>query len=315
MFLARTRARARSASILFALLITVASIGTLATPSPTLAWSSGAFNSDSEQELLALTNETRASAGMAPLRWDGSLASIARWRSQDMITRDYFDHAIPPSGKMAWDVMDERGYCYNLAGENIGWNQNWPDDQATAQIAQSFASSSTHRENIVGRAWDSIGIGAYKGADGKIMWTVLFADRCGSTPAPVPAPAATATRQPSTTLERVSRTRVVTLARGSNNVVWVKFTFPPAMAGEHVQILRAKRSCESGSGGVRCGSGKTYGSWTSFSVLTGRVVDANGVVRVAVSAHRRQWLSLVASFPGDADHEAMKTTSQQVRWR
>src|SRR6185369_11140060 len=111
MLLARTRARARSASILFALLITVASVGTLAAPSPTLAWSSGAFNGDSEQELLALTNETRATAGMPPLRWDGSLASIARWRSQDMITRDFFDHAIPPTGKMAWDVMDERGYC------------------------------------------------------------------------------------------------------------------------------------------------------------------------------------------------------------
>ena len=62
----------------FALLITVASVGTLAAPSPTLAWSSGAFGGDSEQELLALTNETRASAGMASLRWDPSLASIAR---------------------------------------------------------------------------------------------------------------------------------------------------------------------------------------------------------------------------------------------
>ena len=231
-----------------------------------------------------------------------------------MVTRDYFDHAIPPTGKMVWDVMVERGYCYSLAGENIGWNQGWPDDQATAQIAQSFASSSTHRENIVGPAWNSIGIGAYKGADGKIVWTVLFADRCGTTPTATP-PAAAATPQPATTLERVSRTHVVTFAPGSNNVVWVRFTFPRSLAGDHVHILQAKRTCTSGSGGVRCASGRIYGSWGSFSVLTARVVDANGVVRVAVSANRRQWLSLVASFPGDADHAAIQTVAQQVRWR
>ena len=46
-----------------------------------------------------------------------------------------------------------------------------------------------HRANILGKTWDVIGIGAYKGADGKKMWTVLFADKCGSTaPKPTPKP-------------------------------------------------------------------------------------------------------------------------------
>ena len=65
-----------------------------------------------------------------------------------------------------------------MAGENIGWN-DYPDDVATAQIQSMFMGSSGHRANILGKAWDRIGIGAYKGADGKKMWTVLFADKCG----------------------------------------------------------------------------------------------------------------------------------------
>ena len=175
-----------------AVALAASSIGLLATPSVTLGWSNNAFSSASEQELLALTNQARSSAGKATLRWDSALASIARWRSKDMITRDYFSHSIPGGG-MVFDVMSARGYCYKLAGENIGWN-TYPDDVATAQIQQMFMGSSGHRENILGKAWDHIGIGAYKGPDGKKMWTVLFADKCGSssggTTKPKPKPVA-----------------------------------------------------------------------------------------------------------------------------
>jgi hypothetical protein len=66
-----------------------------------------------------------------------------------------------------------------------------------------FMASASHRQNILGTAWDHIGIGAYKAANGKKMWTVLFADRCGGTaskpkakprPAAVSKPRATTTR-------------------------------------------------------------------------------------------------------------------------
>ncbi len=57
-----------------------------------------------------------------------------------------------------------------------------------------FMDSSGHRKNILGRGWDAIGVGAYKGSDGKKMWTVLFADKCGSS-----APKATAKPAPKAT--------------------------------------------------------------------------------------------------------------------
>ena len=110
-----------------------------------------------------------------------------------MIDRDYFSHTIPGYGKV-FDKLDETGYCYKLAGENIGWNNN-PDGDATAVIHQMFMDSPGHRANILGD-WNVMGVGAYKGADGKKMWTVLFADKCGATPTPTPHPKAHAQTDP-----------------------------------------------------------------------------------------------------------------------
>jgi uncharacterized protein YkwD len=164
--------------VAFALSATTA-VG-LAIPAPTLAWDSNEFSSASEHQLIALTNESRAAAGLKSLKISSTLSSIARWRSKDMIKRDYFSHTIPGVGKV-FSVISDKGFCYRLAGENIGWN-NDGSANATASIHQMFMNSSGHRENILGKAWDVMGIGAYQGADGKKMWTVLFADTsgCGS---------------------------------------------------------------------------------------------------------------------------------------
>jgi uncharacterized protein YkwD len=148
-------------------------------PVTAFAWGANAFSSSSEQQLFQLTNQARAAAGRKALHWDSQLASFARARAKDMIVRDYFSHQIPPDGHTVFDLMSNAGYCYNLAGENIGWN-NYPDDQATDEVQTMFMNSPDHRANILGPAWDSIGIGAYKGPDGKKMWAVVFADKCGS---------------------------------------------------------------------------------------------------------------------------------------
>ena len=191
--------RERRLALAVALLFAVTSVATLAAPAATLAWDTNAFSSTSESQLVTLTNRARANAGLKSLKVDSTLRSVARWRSKDMIQRDYFSHTIPGYGKV-WDKLNAIGYCYRVAGENIGWN-NYPDDLATAAVQQAFMNSSGHRANILGKAWDVIGIGAYKGPTGKKMWTDLFADKCGTsgggggggggaTPKPTPKPTA-----------------------------------------------------------------------------------------------------------------------------
>jgi uncharacterized protein YkwD len=213
----------RRAAVLLLVAFAIASVGAFGLPREALGWSAGAFNADSEQELLARTNQARASAGLRALRWDATLGSIARSRSQDMIERDYFSHTIAGSGRHVWDVMDDRGYCYALAGENIGWNQHWADDQATAEIHTSFMGSSGHRANIMGDAWDVVGIGAFKGADGKAMWTVVFADQCGAvaaaTSSTAPKPIVTVPATPNPTARPAGRVTSVT-ASVARTVTW-----------------------------------------------------------------------------------------------
>jgi uncharacterized protein YkwD len=198
--LGRTGIRARLAvdprrfALMTILAFAITSIGLLVAPRTTLAWDNNSFSSTSEAQLVSLTNRARASAGLRALKVDSKLTAIARWRSKDMIVRDYFSHTILGTSYNVFHVMDTKGYCYKIAGENIGWN-NYPDDVATTTIQRQFMESPGHRANILGKAWDVIGIGAYKGPTGKKMWTVIFADRCGttstapkSTPKPTPRP-------------------------------------------------------------------------------------------------------------------------------
>ena len=197
--------RRRLARFTVVLLVAFTAVGwTLAVPAAQVAraWDAGAFSSADESLLFSLTNQARAAAGLAPVRWDAQLASIAEWRVQDMSTRDYFSHEIPPQGYLVFHYMDQRGVSYVLAGENIGWVSNIADDAATPWIQQQFMNSPEHRGNILGTKWDAAGVGAYKGADGKFMYCVLFKEsKPAATPQPTatPTPRSAATRKPKPT--------------------------------------------------------------------------------------------------------------------
>jgi uncharacterized protein YkwD len=191
----------RRFAVMTMLAFALTSVGLLATPRTTLAWDVNAFSSTSEAQLVRLTNQARAAAGLRALKVDSKLTAIARWRSKDMIVRDYFSHTILGTSYNVFHVLDQKGYCYRIAGENIGWN-NYPDDVATATVQRQFMNSPGHRANILGKAWDVIGVGAYKGPTGKKMWTVIFADRCGTTstaPKPTPKPTPRPTPRPQAT--------------------------------------------------------------------------------------------------------------------
>ena len=166
------------------LVVGLAATGLLALPGATIAgpvsaesWAAGTYSADAEGELIARTEATRQDAGDSTLVVDPALARLARWRSRDMIERGYFSHDIPDVGNV-FRRLDADGYCYELAGENIGWDTD-ADAAAPDAIHGMFLASPEHRDNIVEARWDAIGVGAFKAADGRKMWTVLFADRCG----------------------------------------------------------------------------------------------------------------------------------------
>ena len=140
-------------------------------------WDVDRADAASEGLLASLTNESRSIGGLRTLTVDLELVDLARWRSRDMAERGYFSHAIPPAGTKVFDELSARGYCYQVAGENIGWLSG-PDAGAEERIQQMFLDSETHRDVLMGKAWDVVGVGSWKRADGRHYWTVLFAERC-----------------------------------------------------------------------------------------------------------------------------------------
>ena len=173
------------------LALMLAGLGTVATAGPAFAWDGGVFSPGDEQLLFSLTNQDRASAGLNALVNDSYLHTKAEWRAQDMGDRNYFSHEIPPDNAMVFASMQSDGYCFSVAGENIGLS-TYGDDVATNRIEAAFMGSTGHRANILG-TWAHMGVGAYKAADGRKLYTVLFSVPCGAT---VPTPPPVATPQP-----------------------------------------------------------------------------------------------------------------------
>jgi uncharacterized protein YkwD len=186
--------RLRIASVSLALSLAVLA----ATAGSVLAWGVSSFSTADEQLLFSLTNQDRASAGLNALVQDNYLHNKAEWRSKDMGDRGYFSHQIPPDNKYVFSYIQADGYCFRVAGENIG-TSTYGDGDATARIETGFMGSPTHRANILG-TWVRMGVGAYKAANGQKYWTVLFSVPCSSPPVATKPPAPKATPRPVVTV-------------------------------------------------------------------------------------------------------------------
>jgi len=125
-----------------------------------------------ERELIRITNVDRTSNGLGSLLPEARLTGLARERSEDMQARDYFAHEIPPNGEKVFSEMDRRGWSYEMAGENLGWNTAARD--ATVQfVERDFMNSPSHRVNVLRDGFTQIGVGSVPRPD-RIMHTVLF---------------------------------------------------------------------------------------------------------------------------------------------
>jgi uncharacterized protein YkwD len=133
-----------------------------------------AFSCESaEQELVALTNADRTSNGLPSLRPRDDLAAVARERSNDMATRNYFSHEIPPANNYFEALLETAGITYHLAGENIARN-NRPETQTVRQAQTGFMNSPAHRANILEPGYQAVGVGVTARPDGMKYYTVLF---------------------------------------------------------------------------------------------------------------------------------------------
>lgn len=107
--------------------------------------------------LLDLTNSDRAASGVAPLQNDPQLAQAAQLKANDMASKGYFAH-VSPDGKTPWYWLQQVGYQYTYAGENLAVNF---DDSSAVEAA--WMNSPTHHANIVKPQYTRVGYAVAQG--------------------------------------------------------------------------------------------------------------------------------------------------------
>ena len=133
-----------------------------------------------EDEVLARVNDARmkgttcgaagAFAPVAPLTMQDHLRCAARVHSKDMSERGYLEH-VNPDGEGPGARIDETGYAYQSAGENIAGGP-----PTAAEVVAGWLASDEHCAILMSPNWQTSGVGFYEG-EGPFTyyWTQTFA--------------------------------------------------------------------------------------------------------------------------------------------
>jgi len=109
------------------------------------------------EKVLELTNLSRQDYGVAPLTHNSLLAVAAQNKANDMLTKSYFAHTSP-QGISPWYWIQQTGYSYITAGENLAINFREAED-----VGVAWMNSPGHKANIVNKYFEDIGIGIAQG--------------------------------------------------------------------------------------------------------------------------------------------------------
>ena len=133
--------------------------------------------------LTALTNNDRTSSGVGTLAENQLLVEAAQNSANDMAAKGYFSH-VTPDGKTPWSWLDQVGYNYTYAGQNLAVNFDDAED-----VEAAWMKSPTHHANLVKPQFTQIGIavanGIYKGQNATFVVQFFGTPETGAKAAPV----------------------------------------------------------------------------------------------------------------------------------
>jgi hypothetical protein len=132
--------------------------------------------------VINLTNDARAQNNLSSLTENPLLTEAAQNVANNMAAEGYFSH-VSPSGETPWQWLDDVGYKYQYAGQNLAVNFTDSD-----QLVSAWLASPEHRANIMGVNYTEIGVGmatgTYQGQQA-IFVVQYFASPLVASPAPV----------------------------------------------------------------------------------------------------------------------------------
>ncbi len=108
-------------------------------------------------EIIAFTNTERSGVAVGTVVESSLLSKAAQAKAEDMAAKGYFSH-VGPDGKEPWVWIEEAGYSYTYAGENLA--VRFLDSH---QVVDAWMASPSHRANIVKGQYTEIGVGVAEG--------------------------------------------------------------------------------------------------------------------------------------------------------
>jgi len=107
--------------------------------------------------LIDLVNEDRTKEDLHSLVKNPILTQAAALKAKHMVEEGYFDHTSP-EGVKPWDWLEDVGYDYAYAGENLAIH--FVDSE---KVHTAWMNSPTHRANILQDKFTEIGIATVEG--------------------------------------------------------------------------------------------------------------------------------------------------------
>ena len=107
--------------------------------------------------LLADTNIARNNEKLGALSLNPSLSQAASEKAQDMIDKGYWSHTSP-NGTQPWYWIEQVGYNYQEAGENLAKNFT-----TAGSTISAWMNSPTHRENVLNPNYQEVGFATVDG--------------------------------------------------------------------------------------------------------------------------------------------------------
>lgn len=119
----------------------------------------GYGTSVSTDGLLKETNKSREGDGDKNLVLNGSLSSAAQAKADDMARRDYWSHNTP-DGKQPWYFINQAGYKYSEASENLAYGFTSSKDTIIG-----WMNSPEHRKAMLNKDYVDVGFGIANSTD------------------------------------------------------------------------------------------------------------------------------------------------------
>jgi uncharacterized protein YkwD len=152
--------------------------------SPSSSSPAGATSSDAAGQVLALINQARSSAGLAPLTVTAGLDSSASTHNSTMASGCGLSHQCPGEPDLGARET-AAGVHWTAAGENIG--EGGPVANSTSSIAQMAVTltqsmlnekppNDGHRQNILSTSFTHIGIAVFRDSSGTVWLTQDFSN-------------------------------------------------------------------------------------------------------------------------------------------